>query len=126
MQANRTELYHTTTIGYLKGKTPTGEEVVVHHTKRSASGYKLYWRGSWYSDVRRLRYYGFRVEETLGISPRKKKTGCQEGYDSQPNFMAVWQYFVERYNAGCEDVVFSTSPIFPLEKNRAINHIISD
>ena len=110
---NRTKLYHTTTIGYLKGKTPTGEEVVVRHIhiKRGASGYDLYWHGSWYSDVRRLRSYGFSVEETLGISPRKKKTGCQEGYDSQPNFMAVWQYFVERYNAGYEDVMFSTSPI---------------
>ena len=59
---NRTKLYHTTTIGYLKGKTPTGEEVVVRHIKRGASGYELYWHGSWYSDVRRLRSYGFSVK----------------------------------------------------------------
>ena len=109
----RTELYYTTTVGYLKGKMPNGEEVVVHHPQKGAKGYWLYWHGHCAKSILDLRKYGFTTpEETLGIPlVRTKHSGEQEGYHSQPNFMAVWQYLVNRYNAGHEDVVFSS--VFP-------------
>ena len=104
-------LSYTTTVGYLKGKMPNGEEVIVHHPEEGAKGYWLYWRGHWTKDIRRLRKYGFALEN-LGVIAREKHSGNQAGYTSQPAFMAIWEHLVDRHNAGHEDVLFSPSP-FP-------------
>ena len=100
------EVTDTKTIGFLQGPTPTGENVVVWHSREGASGYRLYWRGRWFE-----RFGAEDLEETFGISPRYKRSGDQEGYTSQPSIMAIWQYLASRYNEQCGfgDVDFSKS-----------------
>ena len=102
------EVTDTTTVGYLQGPTPTGERVVVWHSKVGASGYRLYWRGRWFEKFRAKD-----LKETFGISPRYKCSGDQEGYTSQPSIMAIWQHLARRYNEqrGCGDVDFSKSDL---------------
>jgi hypothetical protein len=95
---------YNTVPGFLQGPCPKGPVVTVWHKQSGRTGFLLYWNGSWHSSFGQQDLY-----KLLGISPRVKKTGSQQGYPSEPVIQAVWRYLGKRYNEGDPDVTYSKS-----------------
>lgn len=110
IRENRDHITYDSTVGFLRGKTPNQEEVVVEHKRSDRTGYVLYWKGHRYE-----RLGQDEIVKTFGIPPRLKQSGSQKGYPSEPAIRAVWRYFVDRYNKGDSEVEYSTT-LIGLEK----------
>lgn len=110
IRENRYHITYDSTVGFLSGKTPNQEKVVVEHKKSDRTGYVLYWKGHRYERLGQEE-----IVKTFGIPPRLKQSGSQKGYPSEPAIRAVWRYFVDRYNKGDSEVEYSTT-LIGLEK----------
>ena len=101
IRLNRKPLTQTT-AGYLRGRAPKGDMIVVWHQDEGRTGYHLHWNGQWHE-----RFGQAEMEGKLGISVRAKKSGSQEGYPAEAVVHAAWRYLVDRYIAGDANVEYS-------------------
>lgn len=100
-QSLRQPIYNTTS-GFLQGPCPKGPILTVWHQRSGRTGFRIYRDGQWHDSFRQQA-----LDRLFGISPRRKKTGSQSGYPSEPVIRAAWRYLKERYNEGDPDVTYS-------------------
>ena len=96
------EMLNYTSGGFLRGRTQKGPVVVAGHEEEGGTGFVLYFETRKYD-----RYGQDDLEVDFGVAPRKKRTGPQQGYPSEPVLRAMWRYFVNRYNQGDSGVKYS-------------------
>lgn len=102
--SNGNEEITQTTVGFLKGRAPNGESIVVWHRNPDRTGYRVYRNGKWFD-----RFEQDEMENRLGIPVRIKSSGGQQGYPSEPVTLAAWRYLLDLYRSGDKSVEFSRS-----------------